>query len=216
MGVINATFIFDHKFDHQLVTKLSIEGVLQPQEVASSQNIYLAYVSVWILSCKNKPFCLVVTGTFISGKPICIILVMRGRQASSDPIICTKDDFSPQIFKSLQDWKWTLFHKDVFPNIVWKMSEENTHRNEKKTVKMKQNKEIDTRGQGERVGHPRELTTEQWPLLAFGPIIDRVDMSPGLSVWPKFNAHTTSLTSLKQFDHLKYFWGLYVTGRWTH
>ena len=27
MGVINATFIFDHKFDHQLVTKLSIEGV---------------------------------------------------------------------------------------------------------------------------------------------------------------------------------------------
>ena len=46
MGVINATFIFDHKFDHQLVTKLSIEGVLQPQEVTSSQNIYLAYVSV--------------------------------------------------------------------------------------------------------------------------------------------------------------------------
>ena len=46
MGVINATFIFDHKFNHRLVTKLSIEGLLQPQEVASSQNIYLAYVPV--------------------------------------------------------------------------------------------------------------------------------------------------------------------------
>ena len=35
----------------------------------------------------------------------------------------------------------------------------------------------------------------------------RVYMSPGLSVWPKFNAHTTSLPSLKHFDPLKYFWG---------
>ena len=40
-----------------------------------------------------------------------------------------------------------------------------------------------------------------------GPILDWVDTSPGLSVWPKFNAHTTSLTSLKHFDPLKYFWG---------
>ena len=46
MGVTNASFIFDLKFDHQLVKKLSIEGVLQPQEVASSPNIFLAYVSV--------------------------------------------------------------------------------------------------------------------------------------------------------------------------
>ena len=40
-----------------------------------------------------------------------------------------------------------------------------------------------------------------------GPILDWVDTSPGLSVWPKFNAHTTSLTSLKHFDPLKYFLG---------
>ena len=46
MGVINATFVFDHKFDHPLVTNLFIDGVLHPQEVASSQNIYLSYVSV--------------------------------------------------------------------------------------------------------------------------------------------------------------------------
>ena len=44
-------------------------------------------------------------------------------------------------------------------------------------------------------------------LAMLGPIIDRVDTSPGLSVWPKFNAHTTSLTSLKHFDPLKYFLG---------
>ena len=41
--------------------------------------------------------------------------------------------------------------------------------------------------------------------LVSGPILDWVDTSPGLSVWPKFNAHSTSLTSLKHFDPLKYF-----------
>ena len=43
--------------------------------------------------------------------------------------------------------------------------------------------------------------------LVSGQILDWVDTSPGLSVWPKFNAHTTSLPSLKHFDPLKYFWG---------
>ena len=113
MGVINATFIFDHKFDHQLVTKLSIEGVLQPQEVASSQNIYLAYVSVWILSCKNKPFCLVVTGTFISGKPICINLVHH--------------DLNLKHLQSFQEIAYylTVFYWDFFQQICFSFRKKN-------------------------------------------------------------------------------------------
>ena len=55
--------------------------------------------------------------------------------------ICLKQKFAqkmivPTYFKKLQVWKWTLFHNEVFPNCLWKMSGENSHWNEENTIRM--------------------------------------------------------------------------------
>ena len=62
--------------------------------------------------------------------------VMRGRQASNDPKICTNDEFFPQIFQSRKVGNDICFIMTFFRIPVRKTSGENSHWNEENTVKM--------------------------------------------------------------------------------
>ena len=62
--------------------------------------------------------------------------VMRGRQASNDPNICTSDEFFPQIFKSHKFGNDVDFIIMFFQISVRKMSGENRDCNEENTIKM--------------------------------------------------------------------------------
>ena len=62
--------------------------------------------------------------------------VMRGRQASNDPKICTNDEFFQRIFKGRKFGNDICFIMTVFRISVRKMSGENSHCNEENTVKM--------------------------------------------------------------------------------
>ena len=62
--------------------------------------------------------------------------VMRGRQASNDPKICTNDEFFPRIFKSRKVGNDICFIMTFFRIPVRKTSGENSYWNEENTVKM--------------------------------------------------------------------------------